>query len=376
MTEAESVEMDQDRAKRLLVEGATFVFLGVPVGAQFGIDMKSWTTGEKFKGVKMIPPGIHFVYYSATNKHGDVAPRVGFMHHFNRSEFVVKQWDSESEGISSDEVSDIEISRLKADLLNLDKYLGPYPFDTYKKWMNLTDRITDNHLSRLVPASGLIRSALDLSAGDERSTSPKTKKRRSRPSTAEEKEDDLLPELKPVPGTELRLTPLPSESYPKGSTPAEITKHSIDQTYTLEAMMSTYENICDLIGELQFSFVCFLVGHSLEALDHWKMLVKLLCSCETAVSRRTQLYSQFIEALEVQLAEIPEDFLVDIVTSNNVIYSSLRDLFRTMQTCEAVEGRLRSRACRFRSRLTEKFMWDFSNLDQDDEDEAPVVVAI
>lgn len=375
MTEAESIEMDQDLAKRLLVEGATFVFLGVPVGTQFGIDMKSWATGEKFKGVKMIPPGIHFVYYSATNKHGDVAPRVGFMHDFKRSEFVVKKWDSESEGISPVEVIDAEVARLKADLLNLDRYLGPYPFDTYKKWKNLTNRITENHLSRLVPTSGLIRSALDLSAA-ERSASPKAKKRRSRPSTAEEKEDDLLPELTPLPGTELRLTPLPSESYPKGSTPAEITKHSIDQSYTLEAMLSTYENICDLIGEVQFSFVCFLVGNSLEALDHWKMLVKLLCSCETAVSRRTQLYSHFIEALEAQLAEIPEDFLVDIVASNNVIYSSLRNLFRTMQTCEAVEGRLRSRADRFRNRLTEKFMWDFSNLDEEDEDEAPVVVAI
>lgn len=375
MSKVESTEMDQDRARRLLVEGATFVFLDVPAGTQFGIDMKTWTTGEKFKGVKMIPPGIHFVYFSATNNHGDVAPRVGFMHDFKRSEFVVKKWDSENEGISLIEVSDIEVARLKADLLNLDRYLGPYPFDAYKKWKSLTDRITVNHLSRLVPTSGWIRSALELSAG-EMNASPKVKKRRSRPSTAEEKEDDLLPELKPVPGTELRLTHLPLESYPKGSTPAEITKHSLDQSYTLESMLSTYENVCDLIGELQFTFVCFLVGYSLEALDHWKMLVKLLCSCETAVSHRTQLYSQFIEALEVQLAEIPEDFLVDIVASNNVIYRSLRDLFRTMQTCASVEGRLRSRADRFRNRLTEKFMWDFSHLDEDEEDEAPVVVAI
>lgn len=63
MTDTESIEIDQDTAKRLLLEGATFIFLGVPIGMQFGIDMKSWSTGEKFKGVKMIPPGIHFVYY-------------------------------------------------------------------------------------------------------------------------------------------------------------------------------------------------------------------------------------------------------------------------------------------------------------------------
>ena len=47
-----------------------------------------------------------------------------------------------------------------------------------------------------------------------------------------------------------------------------------------------------------------------------------------------------------------------------------------MQTCDEVEGRLRSRADRFRNRLTEKFMWDFSHLNDDEEDEAPVVVVL
>lgn len=60
---SESLEIDQDLAKRLLVEGGTFVFLGVPVGTEFGIDLKSWTVGEKFRGVKMIPPGLHFIYF-------------------------------------------------------------------------------------------------------------------------------------------------------------------------------------------------------------------------------------------------------------------------------------------------------------------------
>ena len=57
------VEIDQELAKRLLVEGATLIFFDVPVGTEFGIDLKSWNTGNKFKGVKMIPPGIHIVHY-------------------------------------------------------------------------------------------------------------------------------------------------------------------------------------------------------------------------------------------------------------------------------------------------------------------------
>ena len=58
-----SVEMSQELAKHLLVNGGTFVFLDVPTGTDVGIDLKSWNTGDQFKGIKMIPPGLHFIHY-------------------------------------------------------------------------------------------------------------------------------------------------------------------------------------------------------------------------------------------------------------------------------------------------------------------------
>ena len=55
--------MDQDIANKLLYEGGTLVILGMPPGTEFGIDMNTWNVGHKFKGIKMIPPGIHFIYF-------------------------------------------------------------------------------------------------------------------------------------------------------------------------------------------------------------------------------------------------------------------------------------------------------------------------
>lgn len=55
--------MDQDTARVLFNEGAILVLLGMPEGTEFGIDYNSWVVGPLFKGVKMIPPGIHYVYY-------------------------------------------------------------------------------------------------------------------------------------------------------------------------------------------------------------------------------------------------------------------------------------------------------------------------
>ena len=132
----------------------------------------------------------------------------------------------------------------------------------------------------------------------------------------------------------------------------------------------------DLVGEMQFAFVCFLVGHSLEAFEHWKKLVSLLCSCDDAVSKRREAYDEFLTAVEAQLIEIPQDFLVDIVASNNFVYHSLRVLFRNIQMNDLVDDRLKTKAKRFQDRLTDKFQWDFSDLDQEDEDDAPVVVQI
>jgi len=55
--------MDQELAKRLFEEGAVLVLLDVPERTEFGIDYNCWSVGPRFKGIKMIPPGLHLVYY-------------------------------------------------------------------------------------------------------------------------------------------------------------------------------------------------------------------------------------------------------------------------------------------------------------------------
>lgn len=58
---------------------------------------QNYQTGPHFKGVKMIPPGAHFIGYSAVSRHGDVAPLTWFFLHLTPAEVVVRQWDSATE---------------------------------------------------------------------------------------------------------------------------------------------------------------------------------------------------------------------------------------------------------------------------------------
>lgn len=85
-----------------------------------------------------------------------------------------------------------------------------------------------------------------------------------------------------------RLSEIPKQKYPSDATPAQISHHNMDLSYCLETLLvSQYHNgtinlllsviydiIClyslrdiveysEILGELQFSFVCFLLGHGM-----------------------------------------------------------------------------------------------------------------
>ena len=59
----ENTNLDPDTARRIFEVGANLFMLDVPINTEIGVDMNSWNTGPNFKGIKMIPPGVHFVYW-------------------------------------------------------------------------------------------------------------------------------------------------------------------------------------------------------------------------------------------------------------------------------------------------------------------------
>jgi hypothetical protein len=65
----------------------TLLCLDVPEGVQFGLDGHLWTVGPRFKGIKLIPPGSHFICHAMGDKHGSAfTPRVGFWLYFSPGE--------------------------------------------------------------------------------------------------------------------------------------------------------------------------------------------------------------------------------------------------------------------------------------------------
>lgn len=180
-----------------------------------------------------------------------------------------------------------------------------------------------------------------------------------------------LPKLDTVPGTEIRFSKIPRR-FPEGAAPSEITKNSMDSTYALTTLINTAYNKKEtlLLGEIQFSFICFLIGQVYDAFDQWKKLVHLMCSSVDALKDRTDLYMKFISVLHFQVQEIPEDFFVDIVSTNNFLTTTLQEFFSNLADGNG-ENKLRERGLKFRDHLTKKFKWDFTT---EPDDYAPVVV--
>jgi len=407
--------MDQDRAKKLFDYGATFVFLDVPEGTEFGMDCNVWTVGPKFKGVKMIPPGLHFIHFSPVSRApgGDVGHRSGFFYDFKAEEVVVRAWNKKEETLLLAEGQSLFENASSPSIdssgkKELDPCLAPYPYDNHKKWISLTSHARFELARALSPESGLISSFSELVADEafcQKNLHRKNKMETeddgktvdgscrgdvpSAPSSkdlAEARLDDdvvgdpeeRLPKMTSVAGTPMRFHAIPKNpSIPRGTPPAEVTRLSIDKMPLFREILSRdFDGVeSDLLGELQLAFVVFVFGRLFDGFEQWKRMTHLLCcSAASAAARHPRLYAEFITTLFFQTREIPEDFFVDIVTCDNFLTSTLCSLFVNIAHADIDDADLRTKAAKFKMYLTKKFKWNFD--EEDLEDEKPVVVEL
>jgi A1 cistron-splicing factor AAR2 len=396
----------------LFEAGGVFLFFDFPLNSEFGIDYNSWRTDEKFRGVKMIPSGFHFIYFSVSDKYGSLGLRSGFFHNFKVQEVVAKRWNRELECIEDYPMSEDQVENFRHSKREYDKFMGAYPYDEYKRWLSLTNNLNETLLTRLAPETGIITSEQALvgqtftkgKQPGEQSESP-TKSAKLNESELESKvvntdileapksmkeAESRLPRMEAIKSASLRFSKIPTELYPPGSTSTQVTHFSIDMSFRLETLLRKQSEELgmseldpfNLLCELQFTFVCFLIGHVYDAFEQWKTLTSLLCNSETLIEQHPAMYAQFVQVLYFQIKEVPEDFFTDIVTSNNFLAVNLHNLFDNIREVSARSGgggsggsgeiakRLHEKCDRFKGYLQAKFGLDF---EEEPDEYAPVV---
>jgi len=406
--------MDQIKAQKLFDYGATLIFIDVPEGTEFGIDSNAWSVGPKFKGVKMIPPGVHFIYFSpvsrvcADNGCGDIGHRSGFFYDFQPKEVVVRLWNRETETMSDAMVCEDDRKRIEGNKKEFDQFLAPYPYENHRKWISLSNHVSGRIVQQVSPDCGIISSFSEVVAEDQFKQKNVHRKNKmgmeeevitSQEQMMDESQQDIdsknvssntgsvdeptssyvaecqLPKMKQLEKGRMRFHTIPRHAFPFGASPSDVTRMSIDKTTLLEDVLRKefQSSNKDLLAELQISFVTFIYGRLFEGFEQWKHLVGLICSSSQSATNHIQLYNDFITVIYFQVQEIPSDFFVDIVTCNNFLTSTLCSLFIHLRQAE-VEGYLKSKAQKFQQYLTKRFKWNFEEDDLDDE--KPVIVEL
>ena len=121
----------------------------------------------------------------------------------------------------------------------MDTFLGPYPYEHFKKWVSLTNHITEDLLERVQPVCKKISSVTEL-AQESLHTRSKTSESVETISSLAQNQETLI-----------RFSAIPKQRYPDGASPVEISKYSMDSSYALGGLIN------HLKGELfHESFPC------------------------------------------------------------------------------------------------------------------------
>ncbi|XP_045119324.1 protein AAR2 homolog [Portunus trituberculatus] len=179
--------------------------------------------------------------------------------------------------------------------------------------------------------------------------------------------------MRPKEGSTFRFTEPPTRAYREGATPSEVTKYSLDSSYSLRCMMEQAGSVGGVLAELQASFVVFLVGEVEVGWTQWRSLVEQLCRAEEVLVEQPDLYLKLLSVLHYQVNEIPADLFTDIVESTNFLAASLTTLFANVEdNSSRLPTPLVLKAQRFKQHIMHKFEWDLTLGDEGED--APVVV--
>ena len=119
---------------------------------------------------------------------------------------------------------------------------------------------------------------------------------------------------------------IPKHYIKHKSTPKELTESNFDKTMLLKEKMGSI-GFEDVLGELQYSFIGFVVGNDADCMEQWEKLVNILCNVSTIIKENSNQYSKFILVLRKQLKQFPGDFFFDNITKDSFMRKALHNLY-------------------------------------------------
>lgn len=141
------------------------------------------------------------------------------------------------------------------------------------------------------------------------------------------------------------------------------------------------------LGELQFAFLAFLLGHSLEGFLQWKKLVALLLGCDEAVRTQPDLFEAALEVVYRQIAfsfrkdggmELSGEVVGEHLFDDHFLKTLASGFIKSHVHDDELDVRIREVIRRLGDLLSQELGWDGCSAngveDLEDLEDGPVVV--
>lgn len=263
----------------------------------------------------MVPPGPHVVSYNSHGSQGDFGPTTAFFIHPTGGQVLVWTWNPTLEMLETEIDKDKIAQYTKAvQSFQLDANLAPYDLRRYPTWQGLSSHVSPVVIQRLSPIGGAISALYEEDAPPQTDAEVALEKQ-----LAEFKQQQRKGKEQDEPTTATTTTTKPQRCYytpitrlvkRSGLSPAQLTALNMDKSSLLEEMVISNrkgtgtgtDDATWLLGEFQYSFLAFLLGHSAQGFTQWRAIATLFLGCEdAAVGSRTALFIEFINVFGAQL---------------------------------------------------------------------------
>jgi A1 cistron-splicing factor AAR2 len=373
------------------MEESILICFNVPNGFQIGIDYYSYQVSNKFIGFKKIPKGVHFIYYSVDPN----SPPICFFDCFENNDIKILEWNEKEEDfffIKDENL--LKETQLKFKRFEYNKDLGEYPLQKNKIWNKLSNFINKTLISNLEPLNKKIFplsteeykkiKIFENKENDNENDKVNDKENKEndnendKVNNKEKKENDIDNKKEIIENkTEKKIyqiyfTKIPKLIYKKGLDPKELTELNLDKSKLLNQILKdNFENKFEnLLGELQFSYICFIVGQNFNGFEQWKKILDLICSCDEFWKNNQKNLILFLKALYNQLNTIEDDFFLDEISNSNFLNQLLKNFLDNLFEYEDKDVIFELK--KFKNFFESKFKIKYEELLN--EDELPVIV--
>lgn len=343
----------------------TVIFSNIPENWLVGIDLQFFNTNRILKGIKLIPDGIHVLHFAKDQS----SIRHGFYINCKEGDVVICYWDAKEEKILiDDEIGELNITKEMSKLSEYYSFMISCPPDP--EWKKLTTYINFGQVNYILPRGKRIDSVLTSTDENNLLLDALHKSAESRNIA----NDPIVNSIIDQSDEEIKYTliDLKKTIRPNGEA-SEKTKDSLDKSWFFNQLLTSGYNSNEdmLLSEFQQSFLNMIIFGNYSSSIQWLKFIKVVLNCKEIVESKLSFFEKFLDVLYVQFQKFQEEYMDEFI-SEDFLDTTISEFEYSVK--EKILRSLIKKIIDLKNLLQEKFGISIQALNEDEDEEAPVIV--